>query len=475
MKKFATSKQFTYLQSLYRRVDDVYGGTDTMRAGAERYLPKGPAEPLGNYVQRLERAVMKPIYSRTIEKGAGKAFAKGIATVLPPLLEPMIDNADGAGTSLETFSKQLLKDAIHYGITYLLVDYPITTPNATLADERAAGAYPYFVNITPTQVCDLRTAYIASKVEVVYFRFKETIEEFSDTYELTEINQVKEFVRQDGEIPRVIYNIYRKDKDNNEYLYDTNVMMGLTSIPLVPVYGNKTGHFIGEPTLLELANQSISHWRQYAGYLNIIEATGTPMLQVKGLSNAADESGEITEFVVSPNTAYMMDAQGSLEWTEIGGSAASSLLTALKDLEASMAGSGLDLVAPNNTAGPVQETATGRLLDAAEANSILKSIVIDLTWSLYWAFVRAGDMVGVDATSTEVNIDTSYTVVGDSNFGTVMEMYSEGIITAQELLEEAKTRGLFQSETLINKEVVVLPTTTQAPVEVTGRQDEEIP
>lgn len=440
------------------------GGKETMKAAGTTYLPKLPAESRANYEHRLDSAVFKPIYPRTINKAVGKAFIKGMNVTTLPEFERILDNADGAGTSLETFSKELLKDAIHFGITYLLVDYPVTTPNATLADERASGAFPYFVNIKPTSILDLRTGYNGAKVEVLYLRFMESIEEFDATFNATEIDQVKEFILMKDEFENdyVTFNIYRKDENNDVYLYDTNILMTIDYIPLIPVYGNKVSSFIGEPALMELAEQSISHWVAYANYRNLADFTAIPLLQVKGLKQNPNENGEIEEFVVSPNMAYMLESDGELKYAEVTGTGLSKLLEGIHDLEASMSASGLELtsVTPGGVGPSNAETATGRIIDEAESNSILKSIVKDLTWSIYWAFVIAGELIQIDTTETTVDIDSTYTVMGNSSFNEMMELYKEGVISATELMTELKTKGMFQSEPILtkdkwNKEVIV--------------------
>lgn len=455
-KKFQSSNTFTRLQQLYAKVDHVKGGKEALADAGTTYLPRLPAESERNYQHRLDVAVFKPIYPRTIEKAVGKAFVKGINIDTKPEFVRLIDNADGAGTSMETLAKTILYNAIHYGITYILVDYPITTPNTTLADERASGAFPYFVNINPTAVLDLRTQFNGTNVEVVYFRFLETVDEFDSFYNANELQQVKEFIKifdKDNK-PSVIYNIYRKDQQNEVFLYDTNQLQTLTKIPLIPCYGNKTSQFIGEPTLMELAEQSIAHWAAYANYRNLSDFVAVPLLQVKGLKQSPNENGDIPEFVVSPNMAYMFETDGGMSYAEIQGTGLQLLLEGIKDLEASMNASGLELssASNNSSVNPSNaETATGRIIDAAESNSLLKSITKDLTWSLYWAFVMAGEMIGQDTTDTVVDIDTSYTVMGNSQFAELMELYNNGILTASELMEELKTKGMFQSETIINK------------------------
>lgn len=443
--KFNPVKQFALLRRKWDRVDAVKGGTEAMRDAGQLYLPKLPAETLSNYSHRLACGVLKPIYQRTLKKGVGKALAKGIMVETTPQFTRLIDNADGAGTNLETFARNVLEDAIHYGITYLLVDHPITTANATLADERASGAFPYFVNIKPTQVLDIKTAYIGNRVEVVYFRFEETIVSFDYQTGTNEVTQIKEFVRlMDDDQVVIVYNIYRKKDNGDVYLYDTNSLPTMTFIPLVPVYGNKTHHYMGEPTLMELAEQSISHWGAYANYRNLADFTSIPLLQAKGVNQTEDEDGNIQQFVVSPNSVYTFPENGGLEYVEISGTGLTQLLTGIKDLEVSMFASGLELII--QTDDSVKETATGRLIDAAEANSILKGITHDLEWSLYYAFVTAGVMIGEDVRSTKIEIDASFTVLTNGMFNELIQLFKEGIITATQLMEELKARGYFASE-----------------------------
>ena len=120
---FKQSQNLQDLASKWDLVDTLAGGTDAMRDAGREYLKQNPKEPNEKYRDRLSRATLTNKYMRTIEKGVGKAFARKVNLVLPPALEPMLINVDGQGTSFESFSKNLLKDTINYGITYVLVDY----------------------------------------------------------------------------------------------------------------------------------------------------------------------------------------------------------------------------------------------------------------------------------------------------------------------------------------------------------------
>lgn len=455
---FKPAAKFAKLNEKYQLVSTLWDGTDALREAGTLFLPKEPAESPSNYANRLARSVLFPVYKRTIKTSVGKAFAKSMEVKAPDVLMSLVDSADSAGTSLETFSKELLEDAINYGITYLMVDYPVITPNATLADERALGAAPYFVNIKPTSVYEVRVGYVGGVSQLTYFRFLEGVEETIDG-DVTETQQVKELELIDG---TVMYTIYRKDKNGKAYVYDSNVISGIDLIPVLPVYGNKESNFHGSPTLYDLAQLNIAHWETFSGYRNIVHAVSCPILHLKGIEDELDDNGNVKPLTISPNSAVRTNENGAIAWVEVSGGSINAAKEALADLEAKMAVTGLELTVnrPNGS-----ETATGRLLDAAESNSQLKSIALDLEWSLYNAFVYAGQYIGVDALATEVQIDTTYTVNTNGEMTTVMELYREGLLSAQEVILEARARQLLQDSTVGVTPVKVEPVVVVDPIE----------
>lgn len=445
---FKQSQRFADLHQEYDLVDTLYGGTAAMIQAGELYLPKEPMEGAENYRNRLNNSTLLPKYKRTIKKGVGKAFAKGINIEVPEPLQRLVDNVDGSGTSLETFAKNLLDSAINYGITYLLVDFPETGEIKTLADERASGAYPYFVEIKPTQLLDLKVAYIASRVALTYFRFLEQQFEYAvDGVTQMFVEQTKEFIRHDSGV--IEYNIYRKDKDGREYLYYNTILKGFTVIPVVPVYGNKIAPFYGSPTLIDLAYMNVKHWRKQSD-LDHNEHYGlVPILGLKGFQETVDANGNVDKFVLSANTAVKLPEGGAIEWTKADADGIKAARESIKHLEAQMDEAGLELTAAQQL-GP--ETATGRIIDAAEANSILKAISVDLEWSLYEAILIAGSYIGVDATQTTVDLDTTYTVSAMGDFTGMIQLYKIGVLDKEDIINEAKARNLFQSEDVVNRD-----------------------
>lgn len=438
---FKSSRTFENLSIKYKMIDDLWEGTDAMRREGTTYLPREPKETVKNYNLRLDRAVLEPIMKRVIMQSVGKAFSKHTSiNDIPPSIEPIVYNADQTGTSLEAFSKELLTDAIKYGITYILSDFPVTTPNATLADEIEAGAYPYMVNIKPTQVLDLHVGYITGTAQLTYFRFLEQVIEYDANFQSQYINQVKEFTFDDE--GNVIFNIYRLNDKDQEYLYDSNMIRNMTRIPISPVYANKTSPFVGEPTLMDLAHMNILHYQKSTDVDVALHYGAMPMLVLKGYdSNIDPNTGAEDEIVISPNSGIKVSETGDVRWLELSGSGISTYMENIKELKASMSMLGLELTSPKS----IHETATGKLLDEHTKNSILKVITIDLKSALEKALYFAGQYIQEDV-DADVVIDTSLTVALDDGVDNIISMVKEGILTPSDGLNEVKARMLLLTD-----------------------------
>lgn len=443
VKYFKKVDTFQNLSFQFDLVDTLIGGTSEMIAAGELYLPREPAESPESYRIRLKNSTLLPAYKRTIAKAVGKAFAKGMNVGLPQPLEYLKDSVDGSGTSMETFAKQLLHSAINYGVTYILTDMPsVDTNNITRADVINYNIVPYLVQIKPTQVLDLKTDFVGANIRLTYFRFiEDTVEYSADGLLQKTVSQVKEFTLTEDE--RVVCTVYRKDNSGLEKLHETFEMTGFSGIPITPVYGNKIAPYLGSPVLIDLAFLNIKHWRQQSDYDFSMHYAMTPILALKGFNQTPDADGNITQFVLSANTAIVLPAEGSVDWVKGDASVMQQGRESLKHLEEQMDNYGLELTTAQAGGGT---TATGRLIDAAESNSILKTIATDLEWSLFNAILIAGELIGVDATETSIDLDKTYTVSNHTDLALLIQLFEKGILTREEVRQELATRRVIMSE-----------------------------
>lgn len=136
-------------------VRDAVAGQDAIKRRGTAYLPATFAEDTkdaaGNivapadmvrYRQYIERAYFMGVTGRTKEALTGMVFRKPPAPDLPPAVEAMLENIDGAGQSLEQLSKALIGELMTTGRYGLLVDYPQAPENADSETERRMGLRP---------------------------------------------------------------------------------------------------------------------------------------------------------------------------------------------------------------------------------------------------------------------------------------------------------------------------------------------
>ena len=137
----------------------LIGGTRAMREAGETLLPRWPAEESAAWSARLKVATLMPAYRRTVSVMSGKPFAKALTygEDVPPRIREMCDDIDRQGRNLHAFAADAFFRTLAFGIAGIHVDYPRLTGVRTLADERAAGARPYFRRIRHNQILGWKT------------------------------------------------------------------------------------------------------------------------------------------------------------------------------------------------------------------------------------------------------------------------------------------------------------------------------
>src|SRR5450830_569490 len=138
----------------------LLGGTKTMRAAGKKYLPQWPGEDSESYDLRLAVATLFPAYARTIDVLSAKPFSKPVTLGedVPERLKPWLQDVDLSGRNLHSFLSEVAQEALGYGFSGILVDYPPTVDEEgralypTKAAELTAGVRPYFVQIHPQNI-----------------------------------------------------------------------------------------------------------------------------------------------------------------------------------------------------------------------------------------------------------------------------------------------------------------------------------
>lgn len=118
--------EVTAKQSAWKLVRDCVAGSEAVKAGGY-VIPVNPHDTspenrLRNE-QRVRRAVFFNATGRTLPALLGIAFGKWPEVKLPPGLEHLLDDADGAGVGLINQSQSVVSEVLQTGRAGLLVDY----------------------------------------------------------------------------------------------------------------------------------------------------------------------------------------------------------------------------------------------------------------------------------------------------------------------------------------------------------------
>jgi hypothetical protein len=430
-------------RALWRQVDCLWSGTAGMRVAGEAYLPRQPNELKANYDRRLARSTLHNYYKSSIQSAVGKVFAKDIHVERPSVgLQLVLADIDAQGRNLTQFAKDVLMDAINHGASFILIDHTRVPQEFTsLAEKNSSGARPYWIGIQATRVLDARSADFGGSQRLSYFRYEEEVwEPSSDGFSGSGYRQVRIFRQDPG--TEVLFAVYREENGGAQWvLVDSGVLTGLSAIPVVPVYSNRVGFFMGRPPLQDLADVNVQHWQCLSDYQNSVHVATIPFLLTKGLKAQLDDDGNPKELVIDVNAGIVAtNPDATVEWVEVSGAALAAARENIDSLVSEMEKLGTTLC----TQTPGGVTATEKSVNAAEANSTVKAWALALQDAVNSAVAFTAEYLGEPAQAlAQVNTEYADDYASDTTFSSVLEAHKLGVIDAETVIAEGKRRNIF--------------------------------
>jgi len=414
----------------------LMGGTIAMREAGVKYLPRFVAESVEAYERRRKVAVLYGALRRTIGTMAGKPFAEPVklGEDVPPLLVEHCNDVDLEGRDLQAFAHEVLRRAMSYGLSHILVDFPALGDVQTLADHRASGARPYFVHIDPRHVLGWRAERIAGVMTLTQFRFKECVKEPVGQWSTAEIEQVR-VIDRNVATDTTTWTTYRTN-DKGEWIEHKSGLVSINRIALATCYTARTGFMTAEPPLLDLAHLNVQHWQSDSDQQNILHVTRFPILFAPGF---ADEKLEI-----GANSAVTIDnTDADLRYVEHTGAAIGAGQESIDKLEARMSVMGLELLVSK----PGTKTATEASIDTAESTSALAAMVNNLedTLALALSFMAQWENLGDNGGTVKLNDD--FGKLDPLDVQSLVAAKDAGILSAETIFEQLKVQGMVDEET----------------------------
>lgn len=414
-----TSAAYEVMRPRWQKMDDLLGGTESMRASGQRHLPVHPAESALAYSERLHRATLFNMTQITLDALVGLPFGNPVGRTddIPPRMGALLDDIDMMGNNIDVFARRWFRDGLAKGFSAVLVDFPRTSSveGRTIDDDRREGVRPYWVDIPQENIIFASSEIISGREVLTHVRLREQesrrvgFAEVSETrirvFDHVPAGVVVRLAASDPISPgglrgatvdesgdslfassdkgRVLVTIYSEDVEKGEddperWFVSDLFFMDIDEIPIAVFYTNREALMLAKPPLTDLADKNIAHWQSESDQTAILTVSRFPILA----SSGKIDSDRVT---VGPNNwLNTEDPTGRWYYVEHGGAAIGAGEKDLERLERQMAQAGAQFLKKR----PGSETATARALDSAEATSSLQDMAVRFTdiLNLAWYF-----------------------------------------------------------------------------------------
>jgi hypothetical protein len=430
----------------------LWGGTYEMRKKGQKYLPADEKESPAAYTSRLNRSFLFNGFKKTVNTMVGKVFSKPIIMKddNPTALKDWAEAVDSEGRRLDLFAEDVFREALKWGLCHVFVDMPKMPANATLADEKAMNAKPYWNKVIPQHLIGWQSIKVGAIDVLTSIRIWEEYTEADGDYGEKKVQRIREVTRTEYKIweLRPVVTAGKKSTRTEWQMIETGPMT-LGYIPLFTIYTQREGFMLGSPPLEDLCWINVAHWQSSSDQRHILHVARVPILFGSGLGDSADK------IIVGPNRMIAGPESSDLKYVEHSGKAIESGREDLKDLESQMKIMGLELLLPNTSGGG--QTATAKSLDYADVNSPLQFMAIALQDALEAGLQITADWMKIgQAGSLKVNTDYGITLRDAADVQALIQARIAGEISDETFWTELKRRNILSEDFDVNKEKSLL-------------------
>lgn len=437
---------------------------DGLGAAKGKYLHKEPAEPMSAYQARLDRSTYTPIYRDSIRSYAG-LLSRFHVVDAPPSMEANKDNVDLQGSSMQSFLTLTDEMVLRDGGSFIMVDMMPENSADNFFDQMNDGRHPYFISVKRADVINWQVSYERGRETVE----RVTVRQLRSTAGEGYGNKVEPiyYVLTPGKVET--YRLVKSDVNrwSNQKIDEIS-----TSMPIIPLvwYGATTTRFAqGDLPMDGLADLSIQHFQMRSDLCELLHKCAMPVPVRKGAPTGAD--GKPAPLVLGPNTAVDLSAEGGdFNFAEPSGKSLERHQSEIKHVEELMDRSSLNFLYGANV-----KTATEASLRASQVASSVSALIRNKTATFgvlmrLWAWY-AGEQSNITKESgLSINDSLISKPVEASEIAQLVNLYSNGLLSRETVLEELQRGGVLDPDLLIANEIERIESDRQENIE---KQHEE--
>jgi len=456
------SSAYTAMEPYWDMVDAILGGAATMRAAGQKYLPKFQNETAEDYEFRRKNAKFTNVFRDIVENLAAKPFTEEMGVTedsASPRVTELVEDIDGKGNHLHVFAQSTFFNGISHAITWILVDYTKDVPaQATIADEKAIGARPYWVHIPAKRVIAVYSDIVGGVEILTHVRIREDVVERDGFGEVT-FKRVRVFNRAPlagGGYADATWQLFEEQQgDANVGRIWVEIESGPVTIGVIPLVPFTTGRHCGSPwqlvpSMQDAADLQIELFQQESGLKSIKEATAFPMLSGDGVTPETGPDGFPLPVKLGPKAVLYAVPSGSgghgiSHWGFIEPSA-TSLRFLADDIKETIQNL-RELGRQPLTAQTGNLTVITTAFAAQKGNSAIQAWAINLKDALEKALALTAMWLKEDQRAkVTINTDFDVGLEDDKSQPTLLAMRASGDLSQRTFWHEMRRRGILSPE-----------------------------
>jgi hypothetical protein len=439
----------------WKRARDVAAGSDAVKAGNEKYLPRLEAHNDAQYKKYKDRATFFNATYRVLEAMLGMLFRKPPTSDTPPVLDEQLTNVNLKGDSVANFATKITYELLTVGRVGILNDHtqrPEGYDQITKLQAEQLGVRATLQMYCAESIINWRTVTINNKTvlglvvlkeETIIVdptdRFKETCEDRYRVLELVDGVYIMSLWRVDGEVDKLVEAPFAPMVDGKV----------LNEIPFYIVGPGGTQIAPEEPPMIDLIDLNVQHYRVSADYEHGCHFTGLPQPYIAGY-NAGTQEGTEKPAAMSIGSEVVWifsEPNAKAEYLEFSGTGLAALEKNLDRKESQMAILGARMLAPEKKTA---ETATTAAIHRTGENAILANVAVATSDIMTKALTMFAKWSGNDTECEyELNRDFMPFLLDAPFISAIVQSYIQGAISFESMFD------LFQRGDLIDPEMTV--------------------
>lgn len=277
---------------LIKHCSDGQDAIKTAGSGGDRYLPRPNADDTSEqnrarFRHYVDRAVFYNVTRRTLDGLIGQVFLRDPLVEIPPVMDLLKEDVDGAGVGLDQQAKKALRNVLAYGRAGLLSDYPPIDAVATKADLENGFVRPTITLYDPWTIINWRTITVGARklLSLVVLLEKYIVDD--DGFECKKADQYRVLSLTNGSYK---VEVYQSSNGllvkTQEYEPKDGTGATLREIPFKFIGAANNDEELDGAPIYDLAVLNIAHYRNSADYEESCYMVGQPTPVFSGLTQS---------------------------------------------------------------------------------------------------------------------------------------------------------------------------------------------